>query len=92
MSVEDKTFELLTRMYGEFSEFKDDFKDLKNKVARIEMKMEHNIETKIQALFDDRDGVHKKLDSIEQKINELANRVEKQDIEIRVIKGGASNA
>jgi len=91
MSVEDKTFELMTRMYSEFSEFKDDFKDLKNKIARIEMNLEHNIETKIQALFEDRDDVHKKLDSIEKKIDELVNRVEEQDVEIRVIKGGAAN-
>lgn len=89
--MEVKTFELMTKMYGEFSEFKDEFKDLKNKVALIEMKMEHNIETKIQALFDGRDGIHKKLDCIEQKIDEIANKVEKQDVEIRVIKGGAAN-
>ena len=90
--MEDKTYDLLAKMYSEFSEFKDDFKDLENKVARIELKLEHNIETKIQALFDDRDGIHKKLDSIQQKIDELANRVDKQDVEIRVIKGGAANA
>jgi tetrahydromethanopterin S-methyltransferase subunit G len=74
MSVEDKTYDLLAKMYSEFSEFKDDFQELKNKVARIEIKMEHNIGTKIQALFDDRNGIHKKLDSIEQKIDVLANR------------------
>lgn len=85
--MEDKTYDLLAKMYSEFSDFKGEFKDLNNKVARIEMKMEHNIETKIQALFDDRNGVHKKLDSIEQKIDELTNRVDKQDLEIRVIKG-----
>ena len=66
--MEDKTFELLTKMYGEFSNRFDgvekDIKGLKNDVARIEIKLEHNIEPKIQALFEDRDVLHKKLDSI----------------------------
>jgi tetrahydromethanopterin S-methyltransferase subunit G len=90
--VEDKTYDLLAKMYGEFSELKDEFKDLKSKVARIEIKLEHNIEPKIQVLFEDRDGIHKKLDSIEQKVDVLADRVDKQDIRISVLKGGKPKA
>lgn len=90
--MEDKTFELLTKMYSEFSSRFDgvekDFKDLKNDVARVEIKIEHGIEPKIQALFEDRDVIHRKLDSIEQKVDVLTSRVDKQDIQISVIKGG----
>jgi SMC interacting uncharacterized protein involved in chromosome segregation len=101
--VEDKTYDLLEKMNSEFSSrfdgVENEIKGLKSNIAhiesnitRIEIKLEHNIENKIQALYDDRDGVHKKLDSIEQKIDELANRVDKQDVEIRVIKGGKPKA
>lgn len=97
--MEDKTFELLTRIYSEFSsrfdcveknitDLKNDVAGLKNKVARIEIKLEHDIEPKIQVLFEDRDVIHSKLDSIEQKIDVLTSRVDKQDIQISVIKGG----
>jgi uncharacterized coiled-coil DUF342 family protein len=94
--VEDKIYDLLEKMHIEFSSrfdgVENEIKGLKSNIARIEIKLEHNIENKIQALYDDRDGVHKKLDSIEQKIDELANRVDKQDVEIRVIKGGKPKA
>lgn len=57
--MEDKTFELLTKMYGEFTEFrkdmnsfrketKEDIRSLKNDVLRIEQ--EHG--KKLDALFD----------------------------------------
>jgi len=122
--MEDKTFELLTKMYSEFSGrfdgmekdikgiksdvtglksdvnelksdvtgLKSDVKGLKSDVARIGIKLEHNIEPKIQALFDDRDIIHGKLDSIEQKVDVLTSRVDKQDIRISVIKGGKPKA
>lgn len=90
--MEDKTYDLLAKMYSEFSEFKNEFKDLKKNVARIEIKLEHDIEPKIQALFDDRDVIHSKLDSIEQKVDVLTSRVDKQDIQISVIKGGKPKA
>jgi len=89
---DDKTFELLTKMYSEFSgrfdKAEKDIKGLKNDVARVEIKLEHNIEPKMKAIFEDRDVVHKKLDSIEQKVDDLSKRVDKQDIQISVINGG----
>jgi hypothetical protein len=45
-NVEDRTFELLTRMYSEFSkkfnDMDDDIKGLKNDVVRIEDKLDTN--------------------------------------------------
>jgi len=87
--VEDKTFELLTKMYSEFS---SRFENVENEIKKVQIKLEHNIEPQIKVLFEDRDGIHKKLNSIEQKIDELSGRVEKQDVEIRVIKGGKPKA
>lgn len=55
---------------------------------RMEMKVEQSIEPKIQALFEDRDIVHTKLNSIQTAVDDLTQKVEKQELEIRVIKGG----
>ena len=57
-------------------------------IKKIQIKIEHNIEPKIQALYEDRDIVHSKLDTIENEIKSLSSKVEKQELEIRVIKGG----
>ncbi len=96
---EDKTFELLTKMYGEFSgrfdriegrfdRMEDRFKSAENEIKKIQVKLEHTIEPQIKVLFEDRNDIHKKLDSIEQKVDDLSKRVDKQDIQISVIKGG----
>ncbi len=85
--MEDKTFELLTKMYSEFS---SRFENVENEIKKVQIKLEHNVEPQIKVLFEDRDSIHKKLDSIEQKIDVLTNRVDKQDIQISVIKGGKS--
>ncbi len=87
--MEDKTFELLTKMYSEFS---SRFENVENEIKKVQIKLEHNIEPQIKVLFEDRDNIHKKLDSIEQKVDVLTNRVDKQDIQISVIKGGKSKA
>jgi archaellum component FlaC len=94
--VEDKTFELLTRMYNEFSGRFDRVEDrlgsVENELKKVQIKLEHTIEPQIKVLFEDREYVHEKLNSIEQKIDTLSTRVDKQDMEIHVIKGGKSKA
>ena len=87
--MEDKTFELLTKMYSEFS---SRFESMEKEITNVQVKLEHSIEPKIQALFEDRDDIHKKLDSIEQKVDILTNRVDKQGIQISVVKGGKPKA
>ncbi len=69
MLVEDKTLELLTKMYGEFT-------------SRFD-----KIETDMQGL----DGyklTYEKLDVIEQKLDNLAEKVDRHDIKIKAIEGG----
>ena len=84
--MEDRTFELLTKMYGEFSEFKVDFKDMKNDIIRIENKLDSNC----KALFDGYKQIYERLEIVENKIDILTLRVDKQEVEIKVIKGGKS--
>jgi chaperonin cofactor prefoldin len=43
-------------------------KNLEIEVKKIQVKIEHKIEPKIQALYEDREIVHSKLDTIENEI------------------------
>lgn len=135
----DNTFELLTKMYADFSlqfkEVKEDIKTLKSdvstlkddvgtlksdvrtlkddvatlkgsvsklettvakletkvtkletSVAKIELKLENDVDRKIDILLETRGEVNKRLDNIENKIDIITANVEKHDIEIKVIK------
>lgn len=69
--MEDKTFELLTKMYSEFTEFRKeinlklDKKADKSDIARLEN--EHG--QKLQALFDGYKQNAEKLDRIEKEVS-----------------------
>ena len=86
--MEDKTFELLTKMYSEFSSrfdgVENDIKGLKNDVVRIENKLDTNS----KALFDGYSQTYEKLLEVDKKVDGLCDKVEKQEVEIKVIKGG----
>lgn len=93
--VEDKAFDLLTRLYGELTEFRqdmnafrktteEDIQSLKNEVLQIEQ--EHG--TRLEALLDGYKQTYEKLDLVEQKLDALSESVEQNDIKIKVIEGG----
>lgn len=93
--MEDKTFELITKMYGEFTsrfnemeirfdKIETDIQGLKKDVLRIEN--EHG--KKLEALFDGYQQTYEKLDVIEQKLDDLSEKVDRHDIRIQVIEGG----
>ncbi len=79
--MEDKMFDLMTKMYSEFSEFR---KEITNDVIRLENK----IDTSSKTLFDGYQQVYEKLDRLENKVDSISSKVEKQEVEIKVIKGG----
>lgn len=88
--MEDKLFELMTKMYSDITAKLDtmdkklDSKADKNDVIQLEDKI-HNDS---KALFDGYKQTYEKLESLETKVDEISSKVEKQDVEIRVIKGG----
>jgi hypothetical protein len=90
-NLEDKTFELLTKMYADFTaqfkEVKEDIKTLKSNVSKIGVKLENDTDRKLGILLETRDETNKHLEDIENKIDIISAKVEKQDVEIRVIKG-----
>ncbi|MGE5631734.1 MAG: hypothetical protein ACM3TR_11630 [Caulobacteraceae bacterium] len=89
--MEDKMFELMTKLYSEFSEFrkdmnefrketKDDISVLKNDVVKLE--------NKLDSALDGYKVTFEKLTVLEKKVDDISTKVEKQDVEITVIKGG----
>jgi hypothetical protein len=97
--MEDKAFELLSKIYGELSEFRKETNNrlgtLEGGQKRVEMRMEQNVELKMQALFDHRDIIDEKLEliensleAIEKKVEDISMKVDSQEVEIKVIKVG----
>ena len=74
--MEDKTFELLTKMYSEFS---GKFDNIQGKIEKIEgdldsltnvvTRMENDHGTKLDALFDGYKQVNDRLDRIETEVS-----------------------
>lgn len=93
--MEDKIFDLLEKVYIEVQETKKDVKDIKvrqdkmdERLSRLEIKVEHDISKKLDALFDFRDEALKRFDKIDNKLDELSEKVDRHDIRIQVIEGG----
>lgn len=87
--MEDKTFELLTKMYSDFSKR---FDNVENRIRKVESLIENDVKKDINALYDGYNQTYEKLVTVENKIDDISAKVDKQDVEIRVIKGGAANA
>lgn len=104
--MEDKSFELMSKLYTEMnlkfdkinsrfdgidSRFdiigeKLDAKADKTDIVRIEDKLDNNS----KALFDGYTLTYEKLSDLEKQLKDISSKVEKQDIEIRVIKNIAN--
>ncbi len=86
--MDDKLFELIEKMYSEmqngFTEVRGEIKNLNHSVIKLENKVDNNL----KALYDGYNQNTEKLCMLEYKINDLSNKVERQELEIRVINGG----
>ena len=97
--MEDKTYELMTRIYNEFTSFKsdmnefrketkEDLRGLKNDVIRLEN--EHG--KKLDALFDGYKQLTEGQEEIKSQLKVLSSKVEKQDMQITFLKGNKKAA
>jgi len=100
--VEDKTFELLEKMYIEFSSRFDKVENrldkVENRLDKVEghiTRIENEHGQKLDALFDgykqlhDKQGEHdKRFDRIEAKLDNLSLQVISQDSKLAVLEGG----
>lgn len=91
--MEEKVFDLLEKMYADLSGKIDgmskEMQELKGNMAAKQdiVRLENRMDTKHKALFDVYKQTYEKLTALEIKFDEIDKKVEKQDVEIRVIKG-----
>ena len=85
-------FDLMGKMYTEMnSRFDEINKKLDTKADKNDIiRLEDKIENKTKVLFDVYTQTYEKLTDIEKKLEYISIKVEKQDIEIRVIKNIAN--
>lgn len=79
--------ELTGRLDGidnKITEMGKDIKGLKNDVIRLENKLDTNS----KALFDGYHQTYNKLVEVEDKLDGISDKVDRQEVEIKVIKGG----
>ncbi|MBS3994813.1 MAG: hypothetical protein KGZ33_03380 [Alkaliphilus sp.] len=90
--MEDKTFELLTKMYSQFTEkfesLENGQKRLEDRVGKIETLMENEFKSAIQAALEGYQTNYEKLKEHDSQLESIKNTLEKQNLEITVIKGG----
>lgn len=86
--MEDKAFDLLTRMYGEFSDFRKDITQKVQENSNHILRLEHDLKNDAKALYDGYQQTFEKLVTVENKVDDISAKVDKQEVEIRVIKGG----
>jgi tetrahydromethanopterin S-methyltransferase subunit G len=93
--MEDKTFELMTKMYSEMTarfdsvdaRFDSVEKKLDEKADKADIVLlENKIDANFKALFDGYKQTYEKLSILESKVDDINSKVERQDAEIRVIK------
>lgn len=94
----DKLFEFMTKMYSEmkegfskiddrFNDVDDRFNKLENEVSKIKLTIENDIKPDIKTSLEGYSQVYEKLEVLEKKVDELAEKQSSQEVEIRVIKG-----
>ena len=90
--MEVKTFDLITKLYNEFTDFKTDvnskFDRLENGQKKIGSLIENDLKKDISTLYDGYVQTYEKLATVEKKVDDMSAKVEKQEVEIKVIKGG----
>lgn len=100
--MDDKAFELLTKMYSEFTskiegiqnnldEFRREANEFKSETysrfTKIETLLENGIIPDIKATLEGYQMVYEKQKEQDEKLGSIDSKLEKQDIEITVIKG-----
>jgi len=91
--MEDKMFELMTKMYTEMQEMKEnmatkaDLNDIKEELKQDIAKLEDNHGRKLDALADGYTQCIEGINKLQNEVEKLTDRVEHQEIKLQVIKG-----
>ena len=87
--MEEKMFEMMTKMYSDIASRLDIISEkLDKKAGKSDIvRLENEFDNKTKTLFDGYKQTYEKIDNLEGKVDSIAKEIEKQDVEIRVIKG-----
>ena len=90
--MEDKNFELLTRIYSELISFKKEtgerFDRIEDEVHKTQIIIEHDIKQSINALYDGYKQNHEILQDHGLKLDEISSKLDNHEVEIKALKGG----
>lgn len=86
--MEDKTFELIEKMYVNFSRRFDNLEKEVQKNSNHIIRLEGEFHNKMGALSDDIQIIKHDIEDIKNKVEKIEVKVEKHDIKIQVIEGG----
>jgi phage shock protein A len=86
--MEDKTFDLLTKMYKEFTDFRTEIKSDVQKLSNQVVKIEQDHGARLDALLDGYKQLSEGQEGIKGELMDLCAKVENQDVQITVLKGG----
>ncbi len=95
--MEDKTFELLEKIYSEFLGFRKDTNDrfgqLESKIennhqniVKIQTNLEQAIQPKVQLALEKLDMVNSKLEEYDDRLEILEDKVDVHNVELSVLK------
>lgn len=92
--MEDKTFELLTKMYSEMTErFKELNRKLDGKADKSDIvRLENDRGQKLDSLFDGYRQLAEGQELIKSRLAAISAEVESQDVQITVLKGSKKAA
>ena len=89
--MEDKYFELMTKMYNEMQQ---GFKEVRNemeqgfKETKLDMvRLENNMDNNHKALYDGYKQSIEGINELRDEVKNLSNKVEHQEIKLQVIQG-----
>ena len=76
----DDTFEFLTKIYSELTEFRKEtnakFDKVDSRLDKIEVKLEHDIKNSLQSLHEGMSGNTSKLNEHTERLNTIENKVD----------------
>lgn len=92
--MEDKIFEFMEKMYSEINgQLKEINRKLDLKADKTDIvRLENDLKPKTELALEGYHDVSEKLTRIEDKLDNLAAKVESQDVQITVLKGGKQAA
>ena len=95
----DKVYDLLEKMYIELQETKQEVKETSKRISniekgqlRLETTIENEIRPSIKLLFEGQTRIFEKLEEHDHRFDILEEKLEKHDVEIRVIKNDKKKA